>query len=215
MTQIVIDIETRASVSEAMRSLLERDLKPRGNLRDPAKIAQDIEEKKEAIYSKAALSPLTAEAAIFGWAEIRDGEVVSRGTLDAREGEEKLLDLITKKMEEMKPNVIVTFGGMRFDLPFLVARYMIRDVRSFPWPLIRGTYPQHVDLRELLGDGTLEQWAVAAGFLGESKTSKSADVPVMIASGDWDGAISHCAEDVDVTARLYQRLAETAQILRR
>lgn len=205
----VIDIETMAFITPEMRDLLESQIKPRGNLRDEKKIADDMKAKQLAIYERAALSPLTGAVAI-ACVDIEDGGGRwSRVTFTSQAGESECLKELSQFMTQHAPAVIVTYNGENFDLPFLAGRCAIRGVVGYHWPLTRGSAPRHIDICKILGGGTLEQWGVALGLIG-GKWSPSADVPAMIASGDWESAIEHCISDVVLTKALYLRLRETA-----
>lgn len=206
----VIDIETMAAITQEMRELLESRIKPRGNLKDEAKIKADIEEKRLAMFERAALSPLTGAVAVV-CVELEDA---GRGQWDrviltSQGGEAGCLRELSRVMMEHSPMSIVSFNGEAFDLPFLAARCAIHGIEGYHWPRGRGAAPKHIDLFRLLGGGTLEQWGVALGMIG-AKGSPSSDVPTMIASGDWESAIEHCVEDVVLTRTLYSRLRGAA-----
>lgn len=211
---VVIDIETKASITDDMREILERDLAPAKNLKDEEKIKNSIEKKRMSIYEKAALSPLTAEVAIFGCAveyhNDSNTEIKIFSANEYHDEEKELLRAITEFMASKNDATIVTFNGRSFDLPFLAARYVINNLSSYPWPL--GYQKNHIDLRDLIIDGSLEKWAVAIGM--GKKAAPSAEIPAIIASGDWETAREHCYDDVSVTLELYRRFEAAGRLNR-
>lgn len=209
---LVIDIETRTYITPEMAQHMEARIEPPKNYRDQDKINAYLEERRRAAYEKAALSPLTAEVAVVGIAWRSEGATEwEREVLDAREGEEKLLRALDERMTSLDPRRVVTFNGTRFDIPFLAARYTIRNLSSYPWPT--GRDYQHIDLFRLLGEqGSLEQWSIAIG-LGWKGVS-GADVPALIAAGEWDTVREHCMDDVNCTAALYDRVVACCRIVK-
>lgn len=207
---LVLDIETRTSVGDEMREYLEVKISAPSNYRDEAKIRAYIDEKRAAIYERAALSPLTAEVAVVGLAWRAQGATAwGCEVLDARDGETALLIQLDERMTRLDPRRIITYNGQRFDLAFLAARYAIRDLACHPWP--SGRDFRHVDLFRVLGEqGSLDQWAIAIGM--PTKKIPSAEMPALIAAGDWDAVREHCLADVRVTAALYERVASCVRL---
>lgn len=202
---VIIDIETSAKVSQEMLGLLMNKISAPANYKDKDKIEKYIEEKKAALLERAALSPLTGEVAVVGLAwRAQYATSWEHEVLDASAGEETLLRALDERMPRLDTRRIVTFNGGRFDLPFLAARYAIRGMSSYPWPAPRDR--QHLDLFAVLGEqGSLDQWAIAMGM--PTKDIKSADMPALVAAGEWEAVREHCLGDVLVTAALYERVA--------
>lgn len=208
ITDIIIDIETSAHVTCAMREYMEADIKPRANIKDEAKIAADLEKKRLGIYEKAAFSPLTGRVAVIGYIAISDDGSEKKEVLTTQDSSEReLLTLMSDVMTSLDPRRIVTFNGRRFDLPFLVSRSIILGICGYQWPL--GHHPAHIDICDYL-DGSLEAWSVA--IRNTRKEAPSSDVPALIAAGEWDVVIRHCADDITLTMDLYNKLRAVAAI---
>lgn len=208
---LIIDIETRTAIAPEMARHMEAKIEPPKNYRDADKINAYLEEKRRAVYERAALSPLTAEVAVVGLAWRCEGATEWMiEALDAdKGGEEKLLRALDARVTALDPRRIVTYNGTRFDIPFLAARYTIRGLTSYPWPT--GRDYQHIDMFRLLGEqGSLEQWSIALGM--GSKGVSGADVPALIAAGEWDTVREHCKDDVACTAELYDRVIACCRI---
>lgn len=207
---LIIDIETRTAVAPEMARYMEARIEPPKNYRDADKINAYLEEKRRAVYERAALSPLTAEVAVAGLAWRGEGATEwELEVLDARYGEEQLLRALDERVTALDPRRIVTYNGTRFDIPFISARYAIRGMSSYQWPT--GKDYQHIDMFRLLGEqGSLEQWSIALGM--GNKGFSGADVPALIAAGEWDTVREHCEDDVACTAELYDRVIACCRI---
>lgn len=207
-TDLIIDIETTSKITDEMRAHLESSIKPRKNVKDPDKIAADVEKKRLDIYEKAALSPLTGRVAVIGYIAIDESGNERQEVLTTQASTEReLLSVIADVMRAMDPRRIVTFNGRRFDLPFLAARSMIHGISGYQWPL--GHTFTHVDLCDYL-EGSLDAWAIAMRRRG--KEIPSSDIPALIEAGEWDVVIRHCADDLLLTRDLYRRLRDVAAL---
>jgi hypothetical protein len=95
----------------------------------------------------------------------------------------------------MLPQLIVTFAGNHFDIPFLVKRSLILGV-NVPgivrtW-LKRYSLHPHFDVREALTNwdskarGTLDDWCTSFNLPLKHEGLTGADVPRLIANDEWD-----------------------------
>lgn len=204
---VVLDIETVGAVSNEMRDYLIDKLKAPGNVKDPEKIKRSIAEKAAAIDEKAALSPLTGEVAIVGLAYSDSSHVEVISAKDG--GEERLLVTLILRLGSLRadgPLTLVTYNGKRFDLPFLAARAAIRGIFFPVGSRLPSAYSrEHIDLYDVLGEGSLEQWAIALGM--PRKKIPGAEIPRLIQDGKWEEAEEHCLEDIKVTLALYNKVA--------
>lgn len=114
-----------------------------------------------------------------------------------------------------RADVVVTFNGLPFDLPFLVVRSALLKVppsRAVQPLLVRYRTRPHFDVRAWLtnwayGDqarGTKAEWAAAFSY--PVQTGTGADVGRWYHEKRFDLIVQHCKADVDETFGMYQRL---------
>ncbi|MDX9789042.1 MAG: ribonuclease H-like domain-containing protein [Desulfobacterales bacterium] len=166
---VCFDLETIAD-----RSILHHlpAVQPKGNLKDPAKIKEDIAEKEKDRLAKLGLDPLTCMIAAFGWADFNGN---SGHFLLKDETHEAELELVENAWELLsKYSRFVTFNGINFDVPVLMMRSMRRHVRpAVKIDTKRYYIGNHVDLRMVLnnwnnmGAGTFDTYSKI--LLGKGK----------------------------------------------
>ncbi|MFH2100445.1 MAG: ribonuclease H-like domain-containing protein, partial [Pseudomonadota bacterium] len=114
-------------------------------------------------------------------------------------------------------NHFVTFNGLPFDIPVLLARSLILGVEPIV-TIDRGKYVarNHVDLRNLLTNGD-KFMKGRLGFFAQRILGRTlATDPGSAVQGHWDDGAegrakiaSHCAEDVSATWDLDERLVDS------
>lgn len=210
---VVFDIETCADISPQMLRYLRRKLKPNASIKDPAKIEADLAKKEKALIEKAALSPRSGRVCIIGYA-YRDsnadgGAWESRVLVDKTGAEDALLSTFDDILADLKVAHIITFNGSVFDVPFLAARAMRWGLPlRYKWPVGKW-HPQHIDMFNVLGDGSLEAWMIA--LFDTEKESSGADIADLVDEGRWDEAADHCLQDVEYLAKIYDRYRAVTQ----
>lgn len=126
----------------------------------------------------------------------------------------ELLNSFWKKIREQKPEVIVTFNGYNFDIPFLQIRSHLKsikptmDVNLSKWK----DYSNHFDCMQVLSaNQTFLNVAMDIScrifkipvpeprLHGES-------IPKLYKAGDYDAINEHCRQDVELTEKLYLKL---------
>jgi predicted PolB exonuclease-like 3'-5' exonuclease len=163
---IALDIETVGNM-EAAKNLPEP--KANGRLKDPAKIAADIAEKKAEQIEKLALDPLTGRIIAAAAVKIDDGDewcgIIDEAT-DAKEMVliETILNIICDDDTRL-----VTFNGAGFDLPYIYKRALILGVPIGGVPplsawLKRYTTDKHID--------RMEVWTNWGGYVGLNTLAK-------------------------------------------
>lgn len=197
MRYTVIDIETRPDPNlkdnKEYWTEVEEDLRPPSHYKDPAKIAAWRKERMETLVGQQALSPLTGSVCCYGRLLVDPCEA-SSVLVAVDEHENTLLKLIAAEIE--RGDVLVGFNLRHFDLPFLWARMAMHGIRS-NLPAIRD-YRRVGDLRDVLSEGPLYQWARAFGY--------------PVARPDWSDLPSietqrtKCEQDVAITAAIACRL---------
>jgi len=129
--------------------------------------------------------------------------------------EVELLRRFWKILDEEKPNVIVTFNGYNFDIPFLQIRSNIKNVKpnyninQTKWKMENSN---HFDCMQLLSaNQTFLNVAldISCRLLGISVPENrfyGEDVPKLYGRGDFEAIKEHCRQDIELTEQLYLRL---------
>jgi len=184
-------------------------------LTDKAKIAADLEAKKAAQGSKAALDWNCARIVAAGWwtAQQVDIDAVIAAAGDDDEWERHTLQYLWRLIGD-RP--IVGFCIKTFDLPLLIQRSRYLGV-NYP-RLDLGKYSRGervIDLYDILTFNDLRQdfvmrrtaknFAKRFGIPVDDAVS-GADVPALIAKGDYDAVLAHVKSDVRLEVALAERL---------
>lgn len=205
---VVLDLETVAidDVADYVEPA-----EPAANLKDPQKIADDIAKKERAQIEKAALYPWTARIVALGaWVVGADTPRVRVTLHEASEAEAlaALWDTVVSRSGAVSP--LVTFNGLGFDLPVLMARSRLLGVQAPVLNTDRYRSP-HPDLMQILTfrgavpSRSLKWFARRFGVLVDDETS-GADVAALVAAGDVQAVADHCESDVRLTHALAVRL---------
>jgi DNA polymerase elongation subunit (family B) len=214
---IALDIETIGN-PEAVASLPAPVAKK--GLKDPAKIAEDIAEKRAAQSSEAALDPLTARIACFGMVGGGANPPMVYGNIVQSiddEGEKAVVQDIFRTLG-VKDTRIVTWNGINFDLPMIYKRAMILgvDPGSFGAPPLtawtkRYSTDRHYDLMQIWGGWSSGQWAkletVAALILKETREDiPYAAMPELLKTEAGRSSIlDGCKNHTGLTWKLWER----------
>lgn len=200
MKALTIDIETRPDptidVPEFWTERKKR-IEPNGSLKDPIKIAADIDQKLSNQRARMSLSPVTGMIAVIGIADaMHDDEPVmfsvEPGAM-TREGEGVMLKRFFRHFTELydsSTDIVCTYNGRMFDVPFVAGRMLIHAIGD-EWVKARD-YAHHLDVYDdVLGkDGKLSEWQFALG--GGFKEKDGADLLEL----PLDELVDHCADDV-------------------
>jgi uncharacterized protein YprB with RNaseH-like and TPR domain len=108
---------------------------------------------------------------------------------------------------------VITFNGDSFDLPFIIARSLIHQVK------IRKDL-KNLDLRKIVNsfwysyekhsNGTLRDWASILGFIVETEDGEK--MIELYNKKNWKEIVFHNSEDVKITKLLHQRCLECGAI---
>lgn len=203
MNPIVLDIETRPdpaiALSDEWWANRREKIEPDGRLKDPLKIAEDIDRKLDGERAKMALGPVTGLIACIGWQAWNDEEPTVLTVPEAtRAGELALLKQFAFRMPQ-HPDLLITWNGRSFDVPFVIGRCAIQDVR-LPWWAKPRDYRLHLDLYDDLGlQRGLSAWQFAMG--GGFKEVDGADTLEL----PLDQLATHCNDDVVQTMVMAHR----------
>lgn len=210
-TWMCIDIETvgRGDVADYLD-----DLSPRGNLRDPEKIAADLAEKRAAAIANAALDWNANRVIAVGLQTEVDEKPTVFLCKDAQ-AEAIVLKEVWHLYKE-RSRRLVTFAGAGFDVPTLIQRSRFLRV---PVPRIdqrKYGNSDQIDLyRELTFDDTQRTYVIRR-TLGNFCRLFELDVPAdphdgsdiarLVTEDRWDDIAHHVRTDVIKTQALAQRL---------
>jgi len=193
---IVIDIETYGN-EEMIKYLPEVEASK--TLKDPEKIAKDIEEKRQEQIDKMALNPLYGKIACIG--------LYSQDYQDVLFGTEE--EILTKYFKIVQDKNIITYNGINFDIPFIYKRaciYGIKDIADMKPMVAKFNNRHHIDImQEFCEYGKYEKLnTLAKIYLGEEK--KDFDVKLikdLIATEDGRKQLkNYCLQDVALTYKL-------------
>jgi predicted PolB exonuclease-like 3'-5' exonuclease len=177
------------------------------NIKDEAKKAANVEERAQA----AALHPWLCRIIALGWCE--EGSEVARVEVCPTEAREAVvLREFWQRVCNPQGQVerLVTFNGLGFDLPVLMARSMLLGVKHPELNLDRYRSP-HVDLMARLSwhdpkkSLSLKRYAERFG-INTDDAFTGAMIPQLYADGDWLSIEKHCESDVTLTRKLAERL---------
>ena len=182
------------------------------NLRDPEKIAADIERKQAEQVSKAALYPWTARILALGAIPTDGGPMVHLCQTDAdeRAALRWCWDVVVREDDTRFVRPIVGFNSRTFDLPVLMARSLLLGVDYPTLNLDRYRSP-HIDLMDRLTwygavpARSLKWFARRFGIVVDDAVS-GADVASLAAAGDWQAIVNHCLSDLRLTQGLAERM---------
>lgn len=205
---IVVDIETCGLPNAA--DYLEPVL-PAKNLVDPVKIAADIAKRTAERDERLALDWNVGRIAALAWWTDDEGTKVYLGKDDHSEATALMLF-----WRECRHRTIVGFNVKGFDLKYMVqrSRYLgvAHPVLDFSKYSRKGIADLYLDLT--FNDGTYDQGAMRRTLHAFAKRFglivtdgiTGADIPALVAAGDWEAVITHVTSDIDLTVALAKKL---------
>lgn len=206
-TRIVFDIESGPLPLSHLESIMP-EFKAAANLKDPAKIAASIAEKRESFVSDAALDATTGRVLAIGHFI---GE--SYGELHGPD-EAALLtgfwNILRSFQSGNQAFELIGFNSNQFDLPFLFQRSIALNV-PIPLGLRQGRYwANHViDLREVWNFGRKEQKGSLDHIcrsLGLGQKSGSGADFAKLYETDPEKALAYLKNDCLLTKKLAERI---------
>lgn len=192
----VLDLETISNPKAA--DWLE-PVKPDARYTKPESIAASIAEKTAERNAKLALDWDCCRIVALGWVDVGSNDPWCE-VCETEEEEASALTFFWKTYRE-RDTALVTFNGLKFDLPVLLTRSVDLGVKHPPLNLNRFKTP-HIDvLQYLTRDGArqfphgLGFYARKYGFTTLDKVNGS-DVAALYAAGEFDKIREHCLSDV-------------------
>lgn len=212
---IAIDLETIAN--KAMTPFLP-EVSANKTLKDPVKVAADIENKKKDQISKMGLDPMLNLICCSGWcSEKGSGALFIRD--DSEEAEKELLLSFWEILSEY--DQFVTFNGRSFDIRCIHLHGITHGIRP-PFIIDMGKYNRpgsnHIDLRGILsGESTFAPGKLdfyCKKFLGVGKMEgiDGALVQSYYDMGMHEDILLYCTDDAEKTFNLFKKV-EAAGIL--
>lgn len=212
---LVADIETIPNMDVAD---LIPEPKANGVLKDPVKIAADIEKKKAEAVDKMGLDPNFGRICVIGYARRIDGEIsTSDHRLEeaADEAEREVLSAFWEKAKMCAR--IATFNGAGFDIPFIMRRSWllgVKPTRTFEtvaWKCATGE-ANHIDVRLVLSDGdarakgTMDLYGKLKLGRGKTEGMDGSQVWEYWQAGRLDEIADYCKDDCGTTLELLESL---------
>lgn len=164
-----------------------------------------IEKYRKEVYDKLALDPLTGQIILSGFYN-GDGFIHFQG--NEKDIIEKTLDEIVKVL--VAGYKLVTKGGKRFDLPYLLTRAAIHSVEvvcPYSYKNLFGKYDHfyHTDLENVFEKHSLGSIAYAFG-LAEVPGNRGSEIAGMYETGNMNGIVEKNKEDLVQSYNIYQRI---------
>lgn len=208
ISPIIIDIETCGLENAA--DYLE-PVQPDKRLTDPAKIAADITAKEAARWEKLALDWNVGRVATVGYWTEQTGVCVF-----PCQDENFEANALEEFWYQSKHRTIVGFNIKGFDLKFMIQRSRYLGINYPMLDLGKYTRKGIVDLFSELtfNDGMYDQGAMrrtlkafARRFgLPVNDDIAGAEIPALVAAGEWEKVIAHVTSDVELTLALARKL---------
>lgn len=129
--------------------------------------------------------------------------------------EKELLTKFWNRINELKPELIVTFNGYNFDIPFIQIRSQINavkptmDINLNKW---KSDSSNHYDCMQVLSANqtflnvALEISCQVFGIKVPEQRITGESVPKLYIAGELDTIKEHCTQDIEMTEGLYLRL---------
>lgn len=219
-SKLILDFETCA-IDGADAYADSEPLSAPANYKDPIKIAEYLEKAALRRLASHGLDPDLGRICCGGW--MLEGRDLEPHVFECRDEDQERLMLIELWRELLLPNgstrAIVSFNGLRFDLPYIMRRSLYLDIREVPYLNIDKYRSPHIDLEAKLSfNGAIKEHSLMfyAKRFGLPIPEGAADVDGsmiqgLVNEGSWDAIRAHCQSDVLLTYLLAGRLGYIEQ----
>ncbi len=206
MQTIIIDIETAALADAA--AFLEEPEPPKNYTKADTIVAWLATAKAEQL-ARCALDPDLCQVVAIGWKQNGASAAIATDGKTEAELLEAFAELVRPVMGEALPRLL-GFNLLGFDLPVLMRRCQYLGIKLPEISLDRYRSP-HIDVMEKLSfNGRMRAHSLSFYCkrfgISHDDTTKGADVPALVAAGDWEKIRAHVLDDVCSTHKLAQRL---------
>ncbi len=214
---VVVDLET-APLEDAA-DYIEAVSAP-SNYKDPVKIAAYAKEKQAETVDRASLDPDLCRIVCLGY-QFEESDVQVFPARD--EAYERAM--LENFWREIGSHRLIGFNILGFDALVLLRRSLYLNVKAPRLQVDRFKHPQIIDLMDELSFGRQERrhglqfYIKRFGLAVPQDGVSGAQIPSLVASGEWDKVSAHCEADVRATGLLAARLghfravAEPAEVL--
>lgn len=205
MGPLIYDIETGPETDEVL-ALMEPEFTAPANYKDTAKIAEKIEEQREAWREKAALCATTGRVLAIGMAD--------EGGIRILSDEEDEAGMLREFWSLARPDggwrYLIGFNSNRFDIPFIVRRSYKLGV-PVPKGVTNGRYlnPRFIDIMDAWKVGDY-QASISLDRLAKhlgcgSKNGNGADFARLLVE-DREAAMAYLENDIRMTLAVARKV---------
>lgn len=209
MRYLILDIET-GSIQNA-GDYIEPATAP-SNYVDKDKIAAYVQKAEAVELSKAALDPDLARVVALGCCDAATGAIDVKLAKDEQEEAVLLSDLWRniRNLHEMN-TMLVGYNILGFDLPVLFRRSIYLNVKAPNIQIDRFKHPSVIDLQSILSYDGKMKWRSLSFYasrfgLTHDGSITGAEIPGLVAAGEWEKVASHVRADVGTTTALARRM---------
>lgn len=203
---LVLDIETSGIADVA--TYLEPAEAP-ANYKDPVKIAAFIAEAEAAQIAKAALDPDLARVVAIGYCDPENGNVSAM--MAAQEKHEKhIIESLWGYISRGR-TTLIGYGILEFDLRILLRRSLYLHVKTPDIQIDKYRHPTVIDLMQILSFNGSAKWRSLEFYahrfgIEHDHSISGADIPALVAAGEWEKVEQHVRADVQTTVALARRM---------
>ena len=180
------------------------------NLKDPVKIAEDIEKKKNKYFEEAAFNEATGSICAIGLLGTKDNCIKKLSALDSTEEE-----MLRCLFEHINGHCTVSFRGLRFVYPFICRRAAIYDNMNFFTGRFYKYYSgkvedeAHIDIAQIWACGSIshpERLEEITGVLGLKYEPSNVPYHKLITDGRTQEADAFLTHTLDTINAIWKKL---------
>ena len=222
---LFFDIETYKDISdEGYIAWKTAGISAPSNYKDPIKIAENIAQQKSEMMDKFALSPLTGKVILIGClTDVKLSDWMGEPTHQFNNKKYWVVQLIGEEKEMLAKfwdmlrlqalqagDHLVSYNGKQFDLPFLLHRSAILNIKPsqriiIPKLLSKYQHEPHLDLFNWFGSGSLVEWSYKLG-ISNSLERDGGKIGGWYEAGQMDIIKQKNSIDLFQTAEIYERV---------
>jgi predicted PolB exonuclease-like 3'-5' exonuclease len=130
------------------------------------------------------------------------------------DNEKNMLENFWNEMCNHTDKKLVTFNGIKFDVPYILNKSLIHKIPHFPLPMRRWDFTKHFDTRMWLtnwndyGFGSMRVWCELMGIPFDKELADSMKVLEWFNAGMKELIVEHCNQDINMTEGLYLHIRE-------
>lgn len=209
---ICFDIETGPETSDWL-GRIQPEFEPAKNLKDPEKIAADIESKRSAWIDRAALDPMTGQVLAVG---VQNAEYGFAAIAEPSEAETVSKFWSYVMAAGASGRYMVGWNIFGFDIPFMSMRALRHGVYvpAYEWHRLTPychRWEHFIDLARVFGQkhgGGIYSLDSASKFLIVGSKNGNGKDFARLWSDDQDAALDYLKNDVELVAKIAGRLAQ-------